>query len=376
LHWSEHLNGEWTTHESSSFEGAGVITFDNTTLSQVSDRIVHVSKKYGLEAEELGVYIHLGGGTKQSFYLAGRNSSPAVEDGTPAPTNPYPSAPTKRANRYAGSGALQVKFDQRITTEIGQSPDLMNSIQPILGQSSGRYTLLPLNSGLGLDVPKAAYDGADDPQQVKAALERSLAETELLVKPVFCQDDQHTFFVEPDLIERTVEQVETWLEPVEPPGPGPHIDPQWWWEWLEKYLVVQEPKGPWPPDDPWGGLDKQDWLTNPGTLVLIDHQAIGAQGGVPLTFEQAGPETMVSGLTVHVNSAGAIGANEVAVLGQGLALEQVGLAAAAAGLNVVGAGGINAGLMQNVGRLASETFAAGLAGGVSAWGFGIGEARP
>jgi hypothetical protein len=56
------------------------------------------------------------------------------------------------------------------------------------------------------------------------------------------------------------------------------------------------------------------------------------------------------GVPVRVNSAGAIDAAEVAVLGEGLTLEQVGLVQPASGLHVVGRAGINTAIMNNFNR--------------------------
>jgi hypothetical protein len=53
---------------------------------------------------------------------------------------------------------------------------------------------------------------------------------------------------------------------------------------------------------------------------------------------------------------------EVAVLAGGVALDQAGLVQTAGGINVLGMGGINAGIMRNVDRLGMEGFGAGAAG--------------
>src|SRR5262249_50919531 len=57
-----------------------------------------------------------------------------------------------------------------------------------------------------LGVSQDAYQNASDPGAVKAALEGGLAEISALMKPVFYQDNLHTFFVEPEVTERTIEE--------------------------------------------------------------------------------------------------------------------------------------------------------------------------
>lgn len=95
LHWSEYLQGEWTTRESGGFSTWEPKTVDNPF--DPKSVFVHVSKESD-QGEERGVYIHLagklGGEINQAFYLAGRNSAPekkpygAASNG-PKPDNPY-----------------------------------------------------------------------------------------------------------------------------------------------------------------------------------------------------------------------------------------------------------------------------------------------
>jgi hypothetical protein len=271
---------------------------------------------------------------------------------------------------------LIVNFTQRITIETGKAPISEKSPQPILlrglllgGLFGGimseefRYTLLPCDNRLNLGVPDEAYEGAEKPNEVKIALENSLSETESLIKPVFFQDDTHTFFVEPDVVERTVEDWQTWLEPTQPSGQYEEPD---WIPWLEEHVHIYFPEvwpvGPIPPVDPWVLPQKLDWLVNPATVIRFDDQPIGALGSLPLTFEQVAPESTLSGVPVDVNPASAVDTAEVAVLAGGVALDQAGLVQTAGGINVLGMGGINAGIMRNVDRLGMEGFGAGAAG--------------
>jgi hypothetical protein len=395
LNWSEYLNGEWSTRESSGFDASDAITLTNLKLNEINKIFVHISKEV-VGGEEGGVLIHLvppgntfaarincppgqddcfnpggnqnnGGvvgeppteadptgtpppsppGVPVAFYLAGRNSSPEVKVGQPAPANPYSNAGEPLANRYKGTNALTVKFAQRITTEPEKTPKPSATISTILVRpQGGDYALLPCDNRLDLEVPESAYEGAANPQQVKAALENSLAELESLIKPVFYQDNTHTFFIEPEVAERTVEQWETWVPPTPPPVA---FDPTKLRKWQEEHVAPQFPNGgqTLPGRSPGG-----DWLVNRETLVRINGQIVmGPRGQVPLTIEPAAQASSRPGVPVSVNSAGAIDVAEVAILGEGLTLEQVGLAPAAGGLHLVGAGGVNTAMMINLDRL-------------------------
>ena len=178
-----------------------------------------------------------------------------------------------------------------------------------------------------------------------------MVEITALTKPVFYQDAVHTLFVEPDVTERTVEQVE-WAP--QPPPPPPHFhDPGWW-----KDLVVI-PKVPLPgpipePGDPWltgvhpGSLVQpqpgRDWLTNPSTAVMFDGVLVGAEGKLGAEVRAGGAKAGDTLVAVHPGSGLAAGAVVVA--------DTTGLSAGAVGgLSVIGGGGLNAALAQRlVGR--------------------------
>lgn len=345
LHWSEYLNGTWSTHASGGVGAPSVIRIDGASTASLQEILIHVSKKMD-EEQELGVYIHLNvagkAGTKQAFYLAGRNSAPVVVDAGALPANPYPSATQRRANRYGGSGSLKVTVTQRTTTEPGQKA--VKGDLPILG-ASGDYTLLPLNHPMGLGVPKEAYEGAAKPGEVKQALEQSLAETEALIKPLFFQDNTHTFFVEPDVVERTIEEWQTWVEPAQPSGPVIKVPPPWFKEIVTVVIPELKPE-PWPPEDlPFQRFE--DLVVNPMTLVLFDGQAIGPRGKLPVTFAQGAPDVKAGSSQVLVNPAGAVNPGEMVVLGDELGLAEVGLKQAPGGFNLIGVGGFNAGMLEN-----------------------------
>ncbi len=117
LHWSEYLQGEWSTRESSGFNAPSPIVKTELLSFDSKSVFIHVSKEPYEHGEERGVCIHLGGEINQAFYLAGRNSLPEPAPRESEPAMPY-SKSGVRANRYSGSGSLTVEFNRRITTGL------------------------------------------------------------------------------------------------------------------------------------------------------------------------------------------------------------------------------------------------------------------
>lgn len=283
LHWSEYVGEEWSTRESGGWSAA----ISKTVAGSFNPKtvFVHVSKAYE-DGEERGVYVHLGGALEKAFYLAGRNSEPAVRSYTSngamggKPDNPY-SAKTVRATRYEGSGVLHVTYNHRITTEAGKAPKTETESPGILQKSIGEYTLLPCDNNIEIGIPASAYEGADDPAGVKAALERSSRELATLSKPVFYQDSTHTLFLEPSVTEKTIGEVEEWITRT----PQPELSwelPDWW-----KDLQIA-PAIPFNPIDPvinipfdtWSNIqpvDKIDWMINESTVLQFDEVYIAPE---------------------------------------------------------------------------------------------------
>jgi hypothetical protein len=210
-----------------------------------------------------------------------------------------------------------------------------------------------------------------DPEAVQAAIESGLSEIALLIKPVFYQDITYTFFVEPDVTERTVEE---WQECI-----TPAYEPERVWQqldWWKKDLVVvpQIPrKGPFPDGDPWRSIDPgalinptqdRDWLVNPGTGLLFDGAVIGPAGrpGVEILTGGATRGAAAGEKPVHVNPGSDLAAGSAAVLTGDATLEQAGLAEVAGGLNIVGGGGFNSTLAQNFNEFNRAGFGAKMAG--------------
>jgi hypothetical protein len=315
LHWSEYLDGEWSAPESgdpvpvtmvtripghwerarandprpTTAEGYVWVeerdaispllvasTFDDRTV------LIHVSKEPYEDGDERGVYVYLrGGGVDQSFYMAGRNAAPETAGGREQPRNPLTSASRVVASRYAGSGALSVEFRRRITTADGQAPVDTMQTSGILHRCNA-YTVLPCDSAALL---VNGLDAGDESPAVRLAIERGLPEIAALMRPVFYQDNAHTFFVEPTVTERTIEEWQEWVTPTPPPDPG-WRDPRWW---RDLAVVAEMPRKPEPEPDTPGGVvigpesvihpgSRRDWLVRPGTTVEFDGGRIGSAG--------------------------------------------------------------------------------------------------
>lgn len=169
-----------------------------------------------------------------------------------------------------------------------------------------------------------------------------------LMKPFFYQDNAHTFFVEPSVTERTIEEWPDWVTPTLPSEP----------EWLKKIEVKPFiPKGPIPDHiDLIGGflLDesiinpppKSDWVTNPYTLQEFDGSLIGPAGQPGLKIFKDG-SIAEGGMRVNVNPGSSIATGSTVVLTGRKTLEQNGLKQIASGLNIVGGAGFNSVLEKN-----------------------------
>ena len=362
LHWSEYLNGEWTTRESG---GVGVVLSATVPLTYNRNEIfVHVSKEYDpTDGMELGVFVHLGGKIGRAFHVAGRNSSPASATYGDKPSNPFSSA-VENANRYSGSGALKVTFQEKITTEPGKTPAPAN---PEILKMGGQFTLLPCNNKLtALGLSEDAFEHASNPQAVKAALQSGLAEIAALVKPVFYQDHRHTLFIEPDVTERTIEEWQEWV--TKTPAPDEEWTlPDWW----KDVVVIPEIPKLWPgpvPDDPWKvsidprskilpKLDR-DWLVNPVSVVKFGDVLIG-QAGQPGIELSTVTDQVHDGRQINVRPGSDVGAGTIVSVRDETSFAASGLRADLGGLNVVGGAGLTSALEKNLTDVRNVGFGAG-----------------
>jgi len=359
LHWSEYLNGQWTTRESSPAGSAGTIERHGLgTDFEPRSVFVHVSKEYE-DGEEGGLFVHLSDPIGASFYLAGRNSTPErASYGAPAgnPPGPLPvnkfSATVKEANRYRGSGSLTVSYRAKITTEPGATPAAITSA--LLGRG-GSFVLVPTDNDLMIGTSSAMFAGMADPAAVEAAVKSGLGEIAALTRPVFYQDNRHTFFIEPEVTETTVEEWSQWVAPPPPKG-SDWVKPDLW---KEVNVVPEVPRkwpfpGPGPIEiDPGSIVNPaagRDWLINPDSLLRFDEALIGPLGQPGLDLDLDGGSAAVSGRAV-LNAAPGSDTGSAASLAvtDAASFARSGLAASGDSVVVVGAAGVNRALAAGIG---------------------------
>lgn len=363
LHWSEYLQGQWSTHESSGSAAGAVISQSVAATFTPRQVFVHVTKSYDpVDGAELGVTVHLGDPIKQSIFLAGRNSAPERQAYAAPPGNPFSSATTIAGNRYEGSGDLSVTYRDTITTELGKNPVPNVTTRPLLG-STGDYTLLPCdNQPLSMGVSEDAYRNASHPAVVQAALVAGLSEITTLMKPAFYQDNRFTFFLESEVTEKTVEQWEEWIPSLPQPDTG------WALLELEKVgsLVATVPVKVKVPtfEIPLGihpgsviSLDSQrDWLVNPSTALHFGDTIVGPQGRPGLSVGLQG--LAVDRQQLSLSPGSSLPQGTVALLTDQLAFARSGLETRAGGLTVVGSTGLTQALQDfSRVRASAETIA-------------------
>jgi peptidoglycan hydrolase-like protein with peptidoglycan-binding domain len=397
LHWSYYSDGDWSTVNSSEFVAlkrftrSGVKSFSIFPMNlDTKDISIHVSKEaLGNSNEERGIYVHLNfnGDTNQAFsnqafYLAGGNSQPEGKRSEVSPINPFSSS-IENATKYkgVGNGPLTVTFSRNISTVNGKAPTESSKEPHRLLGSTRPHSLLPCNNELvSLGVPPEAYENADNPAAVKAVLDRSLGEITTLIKPIFYQEDQsNTFFVEPNVIETTVEKWEKWVTP------PPAREPDWYLpEWLRDIELIPEwawkepiPRGPgW--ETPDGIIPNElinpdprlDWFINPKTVFLFEGVVIGPKGqaGLQVFSTESAASVAQAGQNIKVNHASGLSRGMTLVSTSVTGKEEAGLFQGNGGLNIIGGAGLNSSLQQNLQN--------GFSGSAGNYLLAIGEFKP
>jgi hypothetical protein len=335
LHWSEYFQGEWSVRESGGFSASlnrkVPLDFESASV------FIHATKEFE-KGEERSVKIHLGGAINQAFQVVSRNCRPIRATRETPPAMPY-NASQVQANRYRGSGAFKVTFTQRIETEAGKPPKTATATPSILQQGTG-FTVLPCANPISLATPEVAP----------------------LVTPLFYQDEHsNTFFVQPEFKEKTIEEWQEWVTRT----PEPEVDwdrPDWWDKIVVKPLVPElTVPVPVNPDDPlWQTkIDPrarfqmaagQDWLANPQTVVQFDGELVGAAGRAGLAIQPSFAESSLDTTTpaISVAAGSALRPGEGIFIADITTLAAAGISQGDAGINIVGAGGLNSALLKNL----------------------------
>jgi hypothetical protein len=283
--------------------------------------------------------------------VVSRNSLPE-KGATPLPKPLMLYTAEVQANRYIyiGKGPFQVSFVQRIETVDGKPPPIARIPHTIL-QDSGDFTLVPCANAITLGG----------------------AEIGSLVAPVFYQDNRaNTLFIEPTFKEQTIEEWQEWVTRT----PEPEVEwdlPKWWEEMLlEPIFPRYNPPKPVDPGDPvwreeidararFALKGKQDWLTNPATVVQFEGELVGPKGRAGLAVLPAA--ALASATPVNVNAGSAVAPGSAVVVIEQDAFKLAGLAPAKAGINVIGGSGLNSALMKNMNALNADLDAGKLNGG-------------
>jgi hypothetical protein len=318
LHWSECVQGEWSTCESAS--AAPVVVADVAADFSAKKVLVHVSRLPGEgDGEEGPVLIHLNrGGLDVALQLAGRNSAPEAGTHEAAPEFPLGKpTTTSSGNRYRDNATLTVRYRETIINEIGTTTAApVEKIDKVVLGNIGPFSALPCNSKLVLGVTAEAFAGALDTKQVEAVVKAGIDEIASLSLPFFVQDNRHTFFVQPEVAETTVDEeigypiveippkfdrFDDWeILPVSPfrpkiPLPIPtDYDPPFWWPGSP---LVDPPRG--------------DWLINDVTVIKVGDQLIGPRG-------QPGIEIVKGGVLGDLVTIGNVGVGTAISGGKGV----------------------------------------------------------
>lgn len=346
LHWSEYLHGEWSAPVSGDFievkhESTPVVVNETFKLSAVT---VRISKIYSKDGYESGVDVGLTDGAKFNFafHLRGPNGVPAAAVNRISFRGPYSPAKLLPTRYSADGGTFSVALNEAILSQ-DVSESIVRTV-PIL-KATGSHALLPCNADITLGI--AELKNMDD--AAAKAVEKGLPEIAALVKPVFYQDSANTFFIEPSVTERTIEDWQEWV--TRTPVSEPAMDAQDWWGGIKvvAYRPLPDPdtwKAPFVPGSLINPVPNADWLVNPGTVLYFDSVLIGPKGRSDLDVVES-KATKPGGKSLQVSPGSAVGAGYQVVLAEEASLEQVGLAQSAGGLNIVGAGGVNAALARN-----------------------------
>lgn len=223
-------------------------------------------------------------------------------------------------------------------------------------QRKTAYTLLPCDNNLtALGVSEEAYQNATYKAEVHAALELGIGQIGSLMKPVFYQDNAHTFFIEPDVTERTIEERQGWVTTTTRTEAGLKegrrekisVTPM-----IPRTLPIPDPAGPRvdvniSPEATINPVLDSDWLVNMGTVLELDGALIGPSGHSGLGTNDASRGMTIDRTPVNISSASGLAVGSTVVVGANSALNQAVLTQGARGLNVVGRGGVNSALAQN-----------------------------
>jgi hypothetical protein len=194
------------------------------------------------------------------------------------------------------------------------------------------------------------------------ALDSRVNEIASLVKPVFYQDNQHSFFVEPEVVEQTIDEWDEWVTRTT------QLEPRWKVPTISIITAIPHAWAIRGQGDPWvvpidprslinSPLDR-DWLLNPSSAMTFNNVLIGPKGQAGIEIQFAG-DLAVGRRLANANPGGNLTAGSSVVLRDEKSFASSGLRAVGGGLNIVGSAGFSSALEQNFNNLKRFDFGAG-----------------
>jgi peptidoglycan hydrolase-like protein with peptidoglycan-binding domain len=260
LHWTEYYQGAWTDPAA-----VGLTTPVGTEVRDPEWR--PAAERLHVSHDGDALLVHLSGRINQAFRIESKNSPPVAGDFAEPPEVPFWTDADGVDNN--GWGPLHGYYVDRITTTGAGPPEENLVLHPIFEDAVGwSYTLRVAGN-----LPAATDQ-----------------ETAALVSPLFYQDRRNTFFIEPTLVETTLDQYDGWVIPsvtayVE-------FDRDIYWDRLE--LLNQAPVGgadasavELAPDSRYELQALTDWVTRPestvryGGVEVVGHSTGTTTGGTP-----------------------------------------------------------------------------------------------
>lgn len=249
LHWTELYQGQWTDPGQTDLSNPLEVVVPNNYDARWER--MHITRDTANGADAL--MIHLNGEINTAFRLASKLAPPTHEGSEAHPILPYPVLGL--LGEWIGYAPLAVTYVEETKQKGLSTPIERTETRAILGKEKGYRLRWPANR-----------------------TERLPAELANLVSPFFYQHGEHSFYIEPELTEKTLVEWDNWVVTV-----PPAVD------WDPERLPPLKPLIPFQPKpDPIGPIAKfaistpQDWLTESATVIHFGDRAFTNEGKVQL----------------------------------------------------------------------------------------------
>jgi hypothetical protein len=244
LGWTHRFGRDWSPAGSS-----GVLKVPLGAMVSFDPKEEHV---HATTAADGAVWVHLTGRLNTAFRVVSRHATPTLKTAAQPPRPPFAEITDGDQGRWDATGTLSSFYVDKITTKNGVQQPACPTKLAILGKIS-EYTLVTNGTPIG-GLPSDVGN---------------------LVLPFFVADEHATFWVEPQLTERTIEQGDRLIFTTPLIEPHFELPP----------LVAHVPVPPGPPQwevDPrvlYQIEPKFDEITALGKTVAFGDTVIGPQGG-------------------------------------------------------------------------------------------------